>query len=273
MSGRDELSRLLIVLRGDRSQAEAARLTGLTQAKVTRAERGRYPMSPEQAARYAAALGASDEQRDQIDQLAHAKVSEHVRGRVSLVRVAAALQERFDQLEADSTLIEGWQPEAIHGVLQTHTYTATFLDGEGEGDPGLAWWNARAARAARLAEPGRTWHLLMSEAALRWPLGSPYVMSEQIEHLDALSRLPNVRLGLLDLDTPKPFLPPAGFQVFDRRTATASTEVGTSFITAPDDVDHFERLFRQLESSAVYGGDARSLLERVSAGHRRKPSI
>jgi len=43
MSGRDELSRLLIAIRGNRSQADAAATSGLSQAKVTRAERGRFP--------------------------------------------------------------------------------------------------------------------------------------------------------------------------------------------------------------------------------------
>jgi transcriptional regulator with XRE-family HTH domain len=268
LSGRDELSRLLIVARGERSQAQAARLTGLSQAKVTRAERGRFPMSLDEATHYATALGASAEQLERVKQLAETKVAEHVRGRVSLVRVAAAIQERYDQLEADATLIQGWQPGAIHGVLQAPTYTATLLAGHGDGDPGPAWWAARGDRTAKLAQPGRDWHLLMSESALRWPLGSAEVMREQLAHLASVSRLPNVRLGVLDLRTPKPFPPPAGFQMFDRAIATAATEIGTSFIAAAEDLDHFARLFDQLHEHALFDDDARDLFAQVSAAYQ-----
>lgn len=263
-SGRDELSRLLIGLRGDRSQAEAARLARLSQSRVTRAERGRFPMQPDDAVAYAAALGATEDQLRRVKELAEAKTAEHVRGRVGLVRVAAALQERFAQLEADASLIRGWAPEGIHGVLQTPSYTATLLEGDGEGDPGPDWWAAREARADELRDADRSWHLLMSEAALRWPLGSREIMRDQLAHLAELSHLPNVRLGLLDLTTPKPFMPPVGFLIFDRMMVSTATELGTSFAAALDDVEHFERVFDQLEDAAVYGDEARELMRQIA---------
>lgn len=261
MSGRDELSRLLIAIRGNRSQADAAATSGLSQAKVTRAERGRFPMTAEEAATYAAALGASAEQRARIAELTIAKASAHLRGRVALVRVAAAIQERIHELESSATLIRGWQPEAINGSLQTPAYTAALLAGDGGGDPGPEWWAARSARTAALLEPGRTWHLLVSEAALRWPLGSREIMVEQIRHISTIAQSPSVRLGILDLSTPKSFVAPAGFALYDKTTATVATEVGTSFITAPDDVAHFDGLFDQLDGAALYGDEALRLLE------------
>lgn len=269
-SSRDELSRLLLALRGDRSQAEAGALVGLTQAKVSRAERGRFPMPPAEIEAYAAALGATEEQRAYAVELATAKVAHHVRGRVSLVRVAAAIQERIDDLERGATLIRGWHPAAIHGSLQTTAYTTALLDGDGGGNPGPAWWAARMRRTAKLREPGRTWQLLMSEAALRWPLVSRRVMVEQVEHLIEVSRLPTVQLGLIDLATPKTFLPPPGFHLYDRDVVAVATEVGTSFIDDPGDVAHFEALLDRLAEAAVHGDDARALLGRIAKDYGRK---
>jgi hypothetical protein len=263
VSGRDELSRLLAFIRGDRTQMEAATLTGLSQAKISRAERGRFPLSPDEAGRYAERLGATSEQRERLVELATARSTEHVSGRVALVRVAAAVQERIERYQREATLIRAWQPNLVPGVLQTPEYTAALLDGDGEGDPGPAWWTARRARTALLTEPGRSWHLLVSEAALRWPLGSAETMRGQIEHLVTASTLPTVRLGVLDLTTPKRFVPPAAFHMYDRVVSVA-TEVGTSFVTDPQDVEHFDGLFARLQEAATYGDDARALLARVA---------
>jgi hypothetical protein len=117
-----------------------------------------------------------------------------------------------------------------------------------------------------LAEPGRTWHMLMSEAALRWTLGSSAVMHAQLEHLIAVSRLPTMRLGVVGLSAPKTMAPPAAFHMYDRVVSVA-TEVGTSFVTEPSDVDHFERLFDRLDHAATYGDDARALISRIAAEH------
>jgi hypothetical protein len=263
VSSRDELSRLLTFVRGDRTQMEAAALTGLSQAKISRAERGRFPLSPDEASRYAERLGATPEQRERLVELATARSAEHVSGRVALVRVAAAVQERIERYQREASLIRAWQPNLVPGVLQTPEYTAALLAGDGEGDPGPAWWTARRARTALLTEPGRSWYLLVSEAALRWPLGSAATMRAQIEHLVTVSTLPTVRLGVLDLTTPKPFAPPAAFHMYDNVVSVA-TEVGTSFLTDPPDVEHFDTLFARLRDAAIFDDNTRTLLARVA---------
>jgi len=261
------MSRLLVTIRGNRMQTEAGRLAGLTQAKVSRAERGRFPLSPIEADAYARALGATTGQRERLVELAAAKAAEHITGRVALVRVEAAIQERFEQIEETATLIRSWQPEIVPGILHTPTYTAAVI---GDDDPGPVWQAARAARRAKLVEPGRTWHQLMSEAALLWSLRSRALMVEQIEHLVEVSQYPNVRLGILDLATPKTMAPPAAFHIFDTHTVSVATEVGTSFVTATRDLDHFEGLFAGLDAIALYGDDAQVLLARIIKDYRRK---
>ena len=115
-----------------------------------------------------------------------------------------------------------------------------------------------------LAEPGRSWHLLVSEAALRWPLGSAALMRTQLDHLITVSTLPTVRLGVLSLSTPKTFVPPAAFHIYDRIVSVA-TEIGTSFVTEPPDVEHFEGLFARLDGAAVHAAEARAVLARIAA--------
>lgn len=268
-SSRDELSRLLLVLRGDRTQTEAAELVGLTQSKVTRAERNRFPMSVDEVRAYAAALTDDEQLVARAVELAEAKASGHLRGRVVLVRVAAAIQERIDVLEREAQLVRGWHPATILGSLQTTAYTTALLEGDGGGDPGPAWWAARRRRTDKVLEPGRQWRLLISEAALRWPVGSRAVMREQLAHLTTMAALPNVTLGVLDFATPKAFTSPNPFHLYDERTATAATDVGTSFLTDPEDIGHYVALFEQLDAVALHGAAAVELLERVARSYRR----
>lgn len=261
--GRDELSRLLTAVRGSRSQAEAARLSGLSQSRVSRAERGRFLLRHDDADRYARALGASAEQRARLAELVAARATRHVAGRVALVRVAAAIQERVGELESTSRTVRAWQPALVPGIAQTREYTAALLAGDGGGDPGPAWWSARLSRTARLEEGGRSWHLLLSEAALRWRLGSAEIMAAQVEHLVRLSRLPTVRLGIVPLDVPHPIVAPAAFHLYDDVVSVA-TEVKTSFVEDERDVAHFHGLFAVLDGLARHGDDARDLLTRLA---------
>ena len=260
---RDELSRLLAFVRGNRTQMEAASVSGLSQAKISRAERGRFPLSPEEADRYAERLGATAAQRRRLVELATARSAEHVSGRVALVRVAAAVHERIERHQRDAAMIRAWQPNLVPHVLQTPEYTAALLGGGGESDPAPAWWTARRARTAMLTEPGRVWHLLVSEAALRWSIGSAATMRAQIRYLLAASTLPTVRFGVLDLTTPKPFAPPAAFHMYDG-VVSVGTEAGTSFLTDTQDVEHFDGLFSRLREAAIHGDAARGLLTRVA---------
>lgn len=259
--------RLLLALRGDRLQSEAATLAGFTQAKVSRAERGRFALSPADADTYARALGATEDQRRRLVELAETRAAEHLVSRQALVRSAPAIQERIGQLETNATLIRSWQPEIPPGILQSPGWTAAMTASDGGPDPGPQWQAARAARLARLVEPGRTWHQLVSEAALRWTLGSAAIMRGLIEHLTEVSHYPNVRLGILDLATPKPMAPPAAFHLFDDHTATVATDIGTSFVTDQHDLTHFSNAFAALDAVALHDDTARALLERIGSDY------
>lgn len=75
------MPRLLLDVRGDRMQTEAAALSGISQSKISRAEQGRFPLSEAEAEVYASALGASAAQRRQLVQLAAAHQAENIGGR------------------------------------------------------------------------------------------------------------------------------------------------------------------------------------------------
>jgi hypothetical protein len=61
----------------------------------------------------------------------------------------------------------------------------------------------------QLLDTDRTFELLMTEGALRWHVGGPLIMAEQIEHLAPADEKPNVRVEIIPWTRPvtHPVLP------------------------------------------------------------------
>lgn len=262
-AGRDRTSQLMLEIRGRTKQADAAALVGLNQMRISRAEQGTYTFDPELADAYARALGASDEQRTELVALCEAAKATSITGQARLVRRAAAIQEKTRDLEAQSTVIRSWQPEIVPGLLQTWDYTLAVIERE----PEQAWVRARQDRLALLEREDKQFHQLISEATLRWVLGSAAVMAEQLAHLVELSRRPNITIGVLAFGRPAP-VPPSAFHLYGDRAAEASTEAGTTFLEQRADLELYRSLFDRLDTAAVHGDDARALIRGIETHYR-----
>lgn len=272
----DELSQLLVEVRGSLSQTEAgaraaqylpASRGAISQAKVSRAEKGLYPFSAEEADAYARGCGATAEQRRRLVALAKAYEAGSVTSRVALQRNAVAIQERIAELERSSTLIRSWQDALILGIVQIPAYLAAVA---GE-DPGERWLAARRARQDLLRDPGREWRLLMYEGALRWPLGSYQVMADQLDHIIEVSHLPGVHIRVVDQVTLKPSpAPPGAFHMYGSRMVVSAIEVGTNFLPDPADVSAYEEAFDRLETLALGDNETRELLASIAGEYRTR---
>ena len=253
----------MLEIRGSVRQADAGALIGLNQMRISRAEQGTYTLSPDEAEAYTRALGATPQQRRELVALCEAARANTITGRARLVRRAATIQEKTRDLEAQSTIIRSWQPEIIPGLLQTWEYTLAVI----ERRPDPAWTLAREERLALLDNPDRQFHQLISEATLRWVLGSPVVMAEQLAHLITLSRRTNITIGVLAFGSPAP-VPPSAFHLYGDRAAETGTDVGTTFLDERPDLEMYRNLFDRLDQNAMYGDDLRALLARLETQYR-----
>lgn len=258
------MPRLLAQLRGERRQADAGALVGLPQHRISRAEQGRYPLTPDEADAYARALGAPAAVRRRLVALASAQKAESIGGRLHLNRNAHVVQRRIGDLEAQVRGIRSWVPDVVTGLLQTRDYTTALV---GERDE--KWWTPRQVRLALLDDLGREFRLLLGEAALRWGIGSREIMAAQLDHLIEMSRRPNVHLGVVPLDTIYPIAMPRGFQLYGDSAASVATEVGTTFVTEPPDLRGFVEDFVRLDTIAVSGDEVRDLVSRIACTYRR----
>lgn len=261
------MSRLLVALRGRRRQADILALVGMTQAKVSRLERGEGPpLDPDAAKAYAVALGADPDQVARVVELAEMKTAVHSAPRAVVLRNAHVVQGRIRDYVKASDVVRSWTTDAIPGALQIRAWTEAMLAGDGEGDPGPEWWAPRLEHVALLDDPDRSWYFLLSEGALRWMVGSRQVQAAQVRHIIEMSERDHIHVAVMDLATPKPFIASYGFHLYGDTAAELDTEFGPSFVDRADDLAYLRGRFDQLWGRAVYGGngdDARSLLERI----------
>lgn len=275
----DELSRLFLDLRERAGliQPDAARRARITQSKLSRAETGRGVPDVDTARRLAQVYGATPDEQERLIELVTVMKPARLDSRLIMQRGAnLRFQDRVAQIEQSSALVRAYQPHMILGVLQTPAYAlAVFTANNARpsrpagADSPADLAATRAARYRQLAnEQHRRWTLIMTEAALDWLVGSPELMSEQMEHLIDASQLPNVRLGIIPARTPARVFAPHGFDMYDMRGVCIGTKTATALTTEASDLADYDALFEELEQMAVYDDEVRALITRVAEEYR-----
>jgi transcriptional regulator with XRE-family HTH domain len=96
---------------------------------------------------------------------------------------------QYKTFEQQARIIRIFEPLLITGLLQTEDYARALLTGGGVPDPEPDV----VERLERQSVLDRAFVMvLLSEATLRWPVGSPRVMREQLAHLLEVAERPNV---------------------------------------------------------------------------------
>ncbi|MGW1781638.1 Scr1 family TA system antitoxin-like transcriptional regulator [Streptomyces sp. NPDC002143] len=121
---------------------------------------------------------------------------------------------------------------------------------------------ASRTTAGRQCDPGVTTHrTCVLEQALRTNLGGTEVMRGQLTHLlDALER-PGLKLGVIPARAELALYPGHSFTIFDGRHVQVETFSAGLDVKDEREVAVYEKAFALLERSAVYGREARELVE------------
>jgi transcriptional regulator with XRE-family HTH domain len=257
---------------------QLAERVGVAQSTVSRWENGRQLPSPEQIDRWAAATGATTQQRVGLDALAEVAATEAVSWRGRPERLAA-LQQEVAGLEESAALNRSYYPVLVHGLLQVPDYARAVyrarakLDGQSDAEVAEAV-AARVARQTLLYRPGRRFEFLMTEAGLRWRFVPREVMAAQLDRLAQAARMPNVLLGILPLEIEEPVWAWQGFSAFLERADDADDLVLVETLTAGltvrnlADVARYGQAFKALLDLAAVGPDALAILDRLAADLR-----
>lgn len=164
-----------------------------------------------------------------------------------------AQQKRWRAIEGSSTVVRGYQPALVLGVLQTAAYAAVVLDAA----PDSAVVAERVGRRDRLlAETDRRHLLIQTEGSLRQIVGSADVHAEQLAAIAEAAALPNVEVGVIPASRPLDFTAGTAFHIYDDSTVVVGLEVAAAQLADADDIAHFRELWERLWKAAVVGDDA-----------------
>jgi len=127
---------------------------------------------------------------------------------------------------------------------------------------------ADVAGVSVLEDEGGRFVVLVAEAVLRtWP-GSGECMAGQLAHLAEVSRRANVRLGIVP-GAGLSRVPLHGFSVYDDAAVSVETFTRELTLTDEDEVRAYVEIFGEFERVAVFGDEARALVDRAADDLRK----
>ncbi|MET8409684.1 helix-turn-helix transcriptional regulator [Streptomyces sp. NPDC005195] len=271
---REALGRRLRELRGERTQRDLAGLLDWPQAKVSKLETGRQTATDDDVTAWAAAVGAPE---------TAAELAARLQGLETQTRswrrqLRAGHRPVQDVLTIEyerSTELRAWQGAMVVGMLQTPDYARAVFTRYAElhqspRDVEDAV-RARVRRQGLIYQPGRTFHILLWEAALHAGVAPPNVLAAQMDRLTSVIGLDTVRLGIIPFGAQVGVPPGNGFWLYDDRTAIVEEWHAELWLNDADSVALYRRLWDTLDQAAVYGTHALRLVARARSQFADRP--
>jgi uncharacterized protein DUF5753 len=178
-------------------------------------------------------------------------------------------QVALAEVETEAESVRNFENVMIPGLLQTPEYARSMLGerladitGVDDVDDAVA---ARMQRQQILYRSGKQFHVVITEAALRYLLCPPEVMAGQLDRLVALSTLTTVRIGVIPFSVQLPVIPLQGFYIYDDRAVHVENFTAALQLTQPAEIAAYAKLFDQLAETARYGANARTVITRALA--------
>ncbi len=117
-------------------------------------------------------------------------------------------------------------------------------------------------------DKSKHFEFLLTESVLRWQLCEPSVMAVQLDRLVSLSRLPNIRIGVLPFGVQVSDGPYHTFVIYDDHIVTIELFTGQLVLRDPKDIDHYHTLASFFGGHALWKEAARNLISRLAEQYR-----
>lgn len=232
--------------------------------KVSKIEHGAQPPNEADIRAWCRACGAASEVPELIASL-RAIDSMYVEWRRYTSGGIKHAQKKSLPLYERTTVFRIYEHTHIPGLLQTAGYAGAmlsfwqaFLDLPDDVEQGVA---ARLARQQVMYTGERRFIFVLEEQVLYTNVGGADVMSGQLDRLLVVMSLPRVSLGIIPRAAPRTCLAQGSFWLFDESRVEIENVSAGLDITQPREIALYLKVFAMLQNSAVYGGEARGLIE------------
>ncbi|MET8627237.1 helix-turn-helix transcriptional regulator [Kitasatospora sp. NPDC004669] len=237
------------------SGVQLARRVSMSQSKISKIETGRVTPSLVDVELIVRALDAPPELIAQVTALARIANTEWQDARALRRKGLDKKQVELAALERNSHEFRYFLPTMITGLLATPEYIrASLATFPGDHSKAIA---KKLERQAVLYEPAKRFNFILTEQACRWPLVSAQAMAMQIDRLASVSRLPNVRLGIIPMAGHMPWAPLNVFTIYDASLATVEVSTGALVFRDPRDIQEYLDEFQIFDGYSLWGEDAR----------------
>jgi transcriptional regulator with XRE-family HTH domain len=252
-----------------------ARLTGRALAsccgwhftKVSKLEHGTQNPSEDDLQNWCQSCDALDQLPDLIV-TARTIESMYVEWRRSLHSGMTHGQKARIPLYERTRFFRVYEPGVIPGLFQTPDYASAIIAHVIELDQipndleeAVA---ARMERQRVLYTGDRRFIVVLEEQALRTRVGDdPTVMKDQLNRLLTITSQHRISLGIIPSTGHRYTWVSVGFWIFDQHTVHIDTPSAELTITQRSEIAVFERKFLRHQQSAVYGREARSLINKA----------
>ncbi|MGH3856124.1 MAG: DUF5753 domain-containing protein [Pseudonocardiaceae bacterium] len=162
-----------------------------------------------------------------------------------------------------------YEHNIIPGLFQTAEYSAAmlsyfidFLDTPNDLDAAV---KTRMERQRIVYSGNRRFIIVLEEQAIRTRVGNLDTMTGQLDRVLGLISLPRVSLGIIPAEALRMTFTSVGFWIYDDSMVGVETPTASLEVTQPREVRLYATMFKQLQQSAVYGAEARTLVARAMA--------
>lgn len=238
----------------------------IKQQDVSRAEQGGQFLEDAVVTALCRVYGAQGETAAEIEGAVRAARERRTDRRLVVQRGNTLhAQQRWRRIEGEAQSVDAVQTGMVLGLLQTPAYAALAMQVD-QDHPAVA--DRRRRFEAMLNDTGRRYRLVQTEGSLRVQLGSPELMAEQLDALQAVCEVPHVDLRILPMERPvaEP-LTGGGFHIYDD-VVVLGLEVAAADIRDAGDVDYFRRLFEQYHRASVGGRAAADRISELADSYR-----
>lgn len=188
-------------------------------------------------------------------------------------------------LEAEARTIRAYEQELVPGLVQTPAYARAVIrasrptDTAQEIDRRVEIRMERQEVLIRADPPPPRFSVVLSEGALRRPVGGHDVMREQLEYLMRPRDRANVTVQVLPFDAGVHPAMVAPFTMItfpdpdDLGVVNVENATGALFLEDPEEVRFYDEIWGSLQANALSADDSQAFLRSTSFGFRLKEGM
>ncbi|MBQ0827641.1 helix-turn-helix domain-containing protein [Streptomyces tagetis] len=239
---------------------------GWTKSKVSKLENGRQTADASELRAWAQATGRPEMYDGLLAQLRG--FESRIRSwRRQLASGHRPVQEAITAEHDRTRVLTIWENNLIPGMLQTADYArhvltrhANLMRSPRDTEEAV---RARVRRQDGLWKTGRTYRILMWEAACFALVCPPAVLAAQLDRLTSVIGLDTVEFGVVPFSAPLKIYAGNSFWIYDDRRVVVEDWHAELWLDDADSIATYQRVWDTLSESAVYGVDAQNVIGRA----------